>query len=119
MKSSERYRKFYTVILLTGYLFFTALSIFHYHSIDDIAGSYRVEGSSPENTAVPLDKVEGITGECLVTHFWDNIDNLSFFPEICVKEDNPFTYISPVYPGKPILAVISENNLLRAPPFHS
>jgi hypothetical protein len=111
-----KYKKEYSYLLLSGYLFLVGLSVFHYHHINLENGNYKVESSQQGNSEIPIDKLLGLDNECIVTHFASTISNISYVPKIVSGIDNNEVYISFENPDKLPHIKLSKNNLLRAPP---
>jgi hypothetical protein len=111
----SKYRRHFTSLLLGGYIFLVALSIFHYHNIDLRNGNYQVTSHSEKNTA-PIDVLVGLDNECIVSHFASTISSINYFPEIFYSSDENqlFTFLE--NPRKIFYVILSRNNPLRAPP---
>ena len=111
-----KYKRHYSSLLLSGYLFLVALSVFHYHHINLQNGNYKIESNSQANSDAPIDKILGLESECVVTHFAGTISIISYVPKIISGIDNSAVYISLENYDKLLYTKLSKNNLLRAPP---
>jgi hypothetical protein len=112
----SKYRKHYSYLLLSGYLFLVALSVFHYHHIDILKGNYQFNSLSGENASAPIDILVGLDNECIVSHFASTISSINYFPENYFRYEASKTYTSFESPGKLFCVVLFRNNPLRAPP---
>lgn len=65
----HKYRKVYAAVMLLSYLLLVSLSIFHYHHVDILDGSYALESSCPETGTSPFDKLVDLTHECTIQQF--------------------------------------------------
>ncbi len=111
----SKYRKHWAYLLMGGYIFLVALSIFHYHNIDLRNGNYQVTSHSEKNTA-PIDVLAGLDNECIVSHFASTISSINYFPEIFYSSDENQLYTFLENPRKLLCVVLFRNNPLRAPP---
>jgi hypothetical protein len=112
----SKFRKSYTYLLLAGYLFVIALSVFHYHHIDILKGNYQIDSLPGENASAPIDVLVGMDSECIVSHFASTISFSNCFPEIYFSQDASKTYTSLETHDKLFFVILSGNNPLRAPP---
>ncbi len=112
----SKYRKHYSYLLLAGYLFIIALSIFHYHHINLRNGNYQVESNTDKESSIPLDKLVGLDNECIVSHFASTISFINYFPIIFYSADANQTFSFLENPSKLIYVILFRNNPLRAPP---
>jgi hypothetical protein len=88
----HKYRKEFAIVILLSYLFLVALSIFHYHHVDILAGNYMLESSAPETGASPFDKLIDTTHECTIQQFahtvldYNHIKVFDFVQNTCEQE---------------------------------
>jgi len=111
-----KYRRNFSYLFLSAYLFFLALTILHYHHINIQNGNFKVERHLDDQIQSHPDKLLEIYGECLVLHFSSTIDNISYIPYINIKKLDNKTYLHFKYPNKIPKQEIGWENHLRAPP---
>ena len=112
----NKYRKQYSYIFLPAYLFLISLTIFHYHHYDFRQGNYNLEQIPVNQTPNPFDKFSDINGECIVAHFSNSIDNISYVPVIS-SEIADYNIYLPIKKNNRIpKQEIHFKHHLRAPP---
>lgn len=115
-KNFNKYKRHYSYIFLGAYLFLISLTIFHYHHYDFWQGNYNLEQTPQDQSTNPFDKFFNLTGECIVSHFINTIDNISYVPILTSESINSEIYFSLCNRNKIPKQEFNYKHHLRAPP---
>lgn len=112
----NKYTKEYSYIFLAAYLFLISLTIFHYHHYDFQQGHYNLEQIPESQIPNPFDKFSDVNGECIVTHFSNTIDNISYIPIISSEIADYNIYLPLKKNNRVPKQEFNFKHRLRAPP---
>lgn len=116
MNYFNKYAQLYSYIFLSAYLFLISLTIFHYHHYNFQAGNYKLTQSSENHTHNPFDKFSDVDSECIVSHFSNTIDNISYVPIFSSKNADCDFFLLLKNNDKVPKQEFNYKHHLRAPP---
>jgi hypothetical protein len=111
-----KYRRSIATLFLTGYLFFTAVTIFHLHHVNLLLRSALFSESGASSPIDSFDKLIDTTNGCIIAQISSTILNFSFFDSINAFRIRDFQEFKLLKTKSIYVAENHSNNPLRAPP---